>query len=321
MLHAYRYLTLVMDALTAARRGVPQSLRSAHDRMAPMIRFFRHGDGGLALFHGGAEGDPRTISALLARDEVRGQPHAYAPHSGYQRIISGHSFVVMDCGGTPPGPFATEAHASSLSFELSSGAQRIVVNCGASHQKQWTDLLRATAAHSTITLADLSTAFLIQPGLARQLLGPRLIGGPQKAETNRMQTPQGWSITANHDAYVSQFGFTVERMLSLSPQGLVLTGRDRLTPSAKGKRGSLPFAIRFHIHPEVRVSPSQGGGILLKLANGEGWRFRASGQIVIEESIYLGTGQARKAEQLVVVGAVRDTEVQIDWLFEQIGSG
>lgn len=136
-----------------------------------------------------------------------------------------------------------------------------------------------------------------------------------------MQTPQGWSITANHDAYVSQFGFTVERMLSLSPQGLVLTGRDRLTPSAKGKRGSLPFAIRFHIHPEVRVSPSQGGGILLKLANGEGWRFRASGQIVIEESIYLGTGQARKAEQLVVVGAVRDTEVQIDWLFEQIGSG
>jgi uncharacterized heparinase superfamily protein len=320
LLDCYRLLTLVMDALTAARRTVPQSLRSAHDRMAPMIRFFRHGDGGLALFHGSGEGDPRTISALLARDDVRGQPHAHAPHSGYQRIISGHSFVVMDCGGTPPAPFSTEAHASTLAFEFSSGAQRIVVNCGASpHQKRWQDVLRATAAHSTITLADLSTAFLIQSGMARRLVGPRLLGGPERIDTNRMQTPQGWSITASHDAYEAQYDFVVERMLSLSPQGLVLTGRDRIMPVSKARRGSLPLAIRFHIHPDIRVSPSQGGGILLKLANGEGWRFRASGQITVEDSIYLGSGPARKIEQLVVAGAVRDAEVQIDWLFEQIG--
>jgi uncharacterized heparinase superfamily protein len=135
-----------------------------------------------------------------------------------------------------------------------------------------------------------------------------------------MQTPQGWSMTASHDAYAAQFGFTVERVLSLSPQGLVLSGRDRLTPATKGKRGSLAYAIRFHIHPDIRVSPSQGGGILLKLANGEGWRFRASGQISVEESIYLGTGQARKTEQLVVTGAVRDADIQVDWLFEQIGA-
>jgi len=321
LLECYRHLTLVMDALIAARKAVPQSIRSAHDRMAPMIRFFRHGDGNLALFNGGGEGDQRSISALLARDEVRGQPHAHAPHSGYQRIVSGHTFVAMDCGGTPPGPFSTEAHASTLSFEFSSGAQRIVVNCGAGGQhKQMQDVLRATAAHSTVTLADLSTAFLIQHGIARRLLGPRLLGGPEKIDTNRMQTPQGWSMTASHDAYLAQYGFVIERLMSLSPQGLVLSGRDRLTPVSKVKRGSLPYAIRFHIHPDIRVSPSQGGGILLKLANGEGWRFRASGQITVEESIYLGTGQARRTEQLVITGAARDVDVQVDWLFEQIGA-
>jgi uncharacterized heparinase superfamily protein len=147
LLDCYRHLTLVMDALAAARQTVPLALRGAHDRMAPMIRFFRHGDGALALFHGSSEGDPRTISALLARDEVRGQPYVHAPHSAYQRIIAGHSLVAMDCGGTPPGPFATAAHASTLAFEFSSGAQRIVVNCGAApHLKQWRDVLRATAA-------------------------------------------------------------------------------------------------------------------------------------------------------------------------------
>lgn len=322
LLECYRHLTLVQDALSTARRTVPQTLRSAHDRMAPMIRFFRHGDGGLALYHGGSEGDARSISALLARDDVRGQPHAHAPHSGYQRIVSGRTYVVMDCGGVPPGAFSTLAHASPLAFEMSSGAQRIVVNCGdGGRHRQWQDVLRATAAHSTITLADLSTAFLIQPGLARRLVGARLLGGPEKCDANRMETPQGWSITARHDAYLATFGFLLERTLSLSPQGLVLAGCDRLSPVAKTKKGSLPFAIRFHIHPDIRVSPSQGGGILLKLANGEGWRFRASIQITIEESVYLGSGQMRKTEQLVLAGAVRDSEVQVDWLFEQIGAG
>ncbi len=44
---------MVMDALTASDREPPHALRSALDRMAPMLRFFRHGDGALALFKGG----------------------------------------------------------------------------------------------------------------------------------------------------------------------------------------------------------------------------------------------------------------------------
>ena len=39
--------------------------------------------------------------------------------------------------------------------------------------------------------------------------------------------------------------------------------------------GRIPFAARFHIHPDIRVSRLEGGGILLKLPNGEGWRFRS----------------------------------------------
>ncbi len=340
LLHAYRHVTLVIDALMAARRAVPLTLRSAHDRMAPMIRFFRYGDGGLALFHGGGEGDARAISALLARDEVKGQPHAHAPHSNYQRMAAGpdaqhQTIVILDCGPPPPEQVSTSAHASALAFELVSGPQRIVVNCGAAPaHSNHADLLRATAAHSTLTLADLSSAFLVQPGLGRKLLGPRLLSGPDMVSTSRLQTRQGWSITALHDAY-APLGFHHERLLSLSPEGYALTGRDRLIPITEGRRGSLAYAIRFHIHPDVRLSASQGGGILLKLPNNEGWRFRASGRIDLEDSIYYGAGQhgsgqfgsgqigggkARKTEQIVLTGAVRDSELQMDWLFERMGT-
>ncbi|MBV9541665.1 MAG: heparinase II/III family protein, partial [Alphaproteobacteria bacterium] len=121
LINCYRLIMLVMDSLAANQLDVPQVIRSAHDRIAPMIRFFRHGDGGMALFNGGTEGEPRTIAGLLARDEVRGQPFAFARHSAYQRLVAAKTVVVLDCGAVPPGPYSTRAHAGCLAFEMSSG--------------------------------------------------------------------------------------------------------------------------------------------------------------------------------------------------------
>jgi uncharacterized heparinase superfamily protein len=117
------------------------------------------------------------------------------------------------------------------------------------------------------------------------------------------------------------FGVQHERQVTLSVQGTSLTGIDRVVPKGKprGPGGGIPFSIRFHIHPDIRVSTSQGGDILLKLPNGEGWRFRAQTAIAMEESIYLGTDTLRRAEQLVLSGTVKDSPAEIGWVFEQIG--
>ena len=322
LVHAYRYLVMVCDALTATGDPIPPALRSAHDRMAPMLRFFRHGDGGLALFNGGGESDPRMIAGLLARDEVRGQPFLYAPHSGYQRLTAAKTVVVMDCGTPPLGAFANTAHAGCLAFEMSSGAQRIVVDCGAAspaHAK-WESALRATAAHSTVTVADTSMAAVLSAGLARDLVGARLLGGPRSVTTNRGESSNGWTVEASHDGYVRDFGITHERRITLAPHGTALTGGDRLIPQPQKRPRETGFAVRFHIHPDIRVSPSQGGGILLKLPNGEGWRFRAGGgTLSVEESVYLGADAVRRTEQLVISGIVRDAPVELAWVFEQIG--
>ena len=320
LLQAYRCLTMVQDGLAVANIEPPHGLRNARDRIAPMLRFFRHGDGGLSLFHGGSEGDTKMIAGLLARDEVRGQPFHHARHSGYQRLAAGRTVVQLDCGAVPPGGLALEAHASCLAFELSSGNGRLVVNCGAGGAAHagWDEPLRATAAHSTLTLADNSSAAILPPGLARDLLGPRLTDGPVNPESRRSETAQGWMVEASHDAYVAPYGYVHERQITLSPQGLMLTGADRLV-AARAATAKLPFAVRFHIHPDVRVSRLEGGGVLLKLPGGEGWRFRAGGgDISVEESIYLGGGVVRRAEQLVVSGMVRESPTEVAWVFEQI---
>jgi uncharacterized heparinase superfamily protein len=320
LLNAYRYLTMVHDGLAAVNAEPPHALRNARDRIAPMLRFFRHGDGGLALFQGGSECDPRMIAGLLARDEVRGQPFHHARHSGYQRLAAGRTIVQIDCGAAPPGGFALSSHAGFLAFELSSGPGRLVVNCGAGGEDHagWDAALRATAAHSTLTLADTSSAAILPPGLARDLLGPRLTGGPAQPQSKRSETAQGWTVEASHDAYVPPYGFVHERQITLSPQGLMVTGADRLVAARSGT-AKLPFAVRFHMHPDVRVSRLEGGGILLKLPGGEGWRFRAGGgEISVEESIYLGSGVVRRTEQLVISSVIREPPAEIAWVFEQI---
>ena len=320
LLEAYRLVVSVMESLSAVGEEPPHILRNAHDRMAPMLRFFRHGDGTLALFQGGAEGDARMIANLLARDEVRGQPFHHARHSGYQRLAAGRAICVLDCGRIAEGAFALDGHAGTNAIELSSGNNRIVVNCGTggTANPSWNGALRATAAHSTVTLADTSSAQILPSGLARELLGPRLVGGPKEVSSRRSETAQGWTVDATHDAYLPQFGIRHERQITLSPQGLMLTGCDRLIPATESPKG-LNFAVRFHIHPDIRVSRLEGGGILLKLPNGEGWRFRAGGGILeVEESVYLGGAVVRRAEQLVVSGTVKKEPAEIAWVFEHV---
>src|SRR5262249_35643416 len=149
------------------------------------------------------------------------------------------------------------------------------------------------------------SAQVLPAGLARDLLGARLTGGPSHDASQRAETAQGWTVEAAHDAWIASFGVGHERRITLSPDGLALTGADRLVPvPERAGTGRLPFAVRFHIHPDVRVSPLEGGAILLKLPNGDGWRFRAGAEVAVEESVYLGGGAVRRGEQLVLTGEV-----------------
>jgi uncharacterized heparinase superfamily protein len=126
-------------------------------------------------------------------------------------------------------------------------------------------------------------------------------------------------VQASHAYYVPEFGISHRRDMTLSPRGTRLTGRDCLLPEPADGGETVPFAVRFHIHPDVRVSSSLSGDILLKLPSGEGWRFRHGGNAVIEESVYVGQGSLRRGEQIVLGGHVNDKPVEIAWMFEQIG--
>jgi uncharacterized heparinase superfamily protein len=150
--------------------------------MMPMLRFFRHSDGTFAHFNGMGATPADLLLTLLAYDESRGAPLSNAPYSAYQRLEAGGGVLIMDTGRAPPIEMSLEAHAGCLSFEFSSPKQSlIVVNCGmpANARDRLAPLARATAAHSTVTFNDESSAHFVEmPAFRRVLGGSPMLGGP-----------------------------------------------------------------------------------------------------------------------------------------------
>jgi uncharacterized heparinase superfamily protein len=72
--------------------------------------------------------------------------------------------------------------------------------------------------------------------------------------------------------------------------------------------------VRFHLHPSVQASLTQDGAVLFRLPSGMCWRLRAAGaEMSLGESVYLGSGQARKTQQVVLSGTVGAEGAAVRW--------
>ena len=82
------------------------------------------------------------------------------------------------------------------------------------------------------------------------------------------------------------------------------------------------FAIRFHIHPAVRVSLAQDGAtVVLRQSDGIGWRMRVGGaRIDLAESVYFGGGEARRTQQIVLSGRTGGTATTVKWALRREGA-
>lgn len=299
-----RCLVDARAALVAAQVEIPAKLQQAIDRAAPMLRFFRHGDGRFALFNGANEEDGAVIDRVLARAEAKGRAPASAPHTGFERLRAAHSLLLIDCGKPPPTGFDLDAHAGTLSFELSHGRERLIVNCGTYHgaSAEWREAARATAAHSTLIVADTNSSEFRADG--------SIASGPSEVTSMRAEEAGAQWVAATHDGYKKGFGLTHARQLFLAADGEDIRGEDKLS----GKPGQ-GFAIRFHLHPGVQASLTQdGNAVLLRLPSGIGWRLRAQGAVLsIADSIYLGEGGMKRSRQVILDGHVGTSGALVKW--------
>ncbi len=305
------------QAYSARNFTPPAEIAGAIDRMMPMVRLFRHPDSSIALFNGMGVTEPDVLATLLTYDDARGQAILNAPHSGYQRLEGDDLVLVMDAGAPPSADFSSAAHAGSLSFELSAHGHRLVVNCGAPGQHgALREAARLTAAHSTLTLADQSSAFIPYEAGGRDWMEGKILIGPSPIIAKRLDEEEACSVEATHDGYAAAFGLLHTRNVLVFTNGARVEGRDRLTPA--GRRGQdAPYAIRFHLHPSVRAGRIENGlGALLVTPGGEQWTFHAGGaQVDIEESAFFATPDRPRATHQLVIRGTAQAQPEVNWVF------
>jgi uncharacterized heparinase superfamily protein len=307
-------IELLIDLLplrqTFAARNIapPPALLNAIDRMMPMLRFFRHGDGSIALFNGMSGTPSDLLATLLAYDDTHGTPMASMPHTGFQRLDAGSTTVIMDTGAPPPANVSHDAHAGCLSFELSSGTSRIVINCGmpSTGRDNWRAFARGTSAHSTVTYHDISSCQFVELSAMKKFLhGAPIVSGPVNVESLREAVTNGVLLTTSHDGYVARFGVVHRRVLMISPDGARLDGEDTFAPAqgARVRANETDYALRFHLHPSVKASRlSDARGVMLVLPNRDVWTFEAlDDKVDLEDSVFLsGNDGPRRTAQIVV---------------------
>lgn len=304
---ALQDLTEIRALLQASLMAPPTELITTIEHAAAALRALRHGDGGLALFNGSKEELATLIDLVLAQAGRTRGTVAHLKSCGLFRIAAAKALLMMDAGLPPPSGLDRFAHAGTLGFEFSYAKERIIVNCGAAPTLvgDWSNALRGTAAHSTLVIADTSSAEVKSSGLGRR---------PTSVNVTRQEAETMSWIGANHNGWGQIFGAIHHRHLGLSANGEELCGEDAIEAGTPQ-----PFNIRFHLAPSVTASLMQDDEtVLLRTGSGLGFRLKAEGAVPrIEESVYFGQLEPRRSEQIVLPGH-QDGPQHIKWTLTKV---
>lgn len=300
MLELLLHLLPLRQTYVNLGHDLPARLIAGIDRIYPALRFFRHQDGNLALFNGATSTLANELVSVLRYDETGGQPFRALPHMNYQRMAAEGTLVIVDTGVPLSLELSRTAHAGCLSFEMSSGRNRFIVNAGAPRfaNRSTRQLARATAAHTTVVVNETSSARLS----ASRLLGPVMTSGVSRVIVERQDEADGTDrLVARHDGYLEPFGLMHQRCLRLAPDGTRIYGEDRLI-AERATASENAAVARFHVHPSIDLVPSGSDAVLLKAPDGETWLFSAPGEAVtIAEDIFFADSSGiRRAEQIEI---------------------
>jgi len=250
------------------------ALEYLDDACTKMLTWYgavRHTDGGIPLINDSALDVAMSFATLEAYARRLGLavPGTAPPGltllraSGYGRIAIGPWCLLLDVGSVGPAYQPGHAHAGTLSYELSVGPERIVVDTGVSTYRQ--DEVRArersTAAHNTVTLDAVNSS---------QVWGSfRVADRAQVTRLSGDQTPQGAWVSATHDGYSrSRYRALHTRRWRVSTQAVDIED----TVHGSGAPAT-ETAVHFHPHCAVRtlddrrisVATPSGARLLLSL--------------------------------------------------------
>jgi uncharacterized heparinase superfamily protein len=242
--------------LSRALPAGPQldAARLLEPRIAAMLEWLRrmvHPDGEIAFFNDAALGIAPTCAELVDYAARLGlgtpggalEPVEWLDASGYVRIGHGAATLIADVGEIGPPHLTGHAHADTLSFELSLGRERVIVNSGTSRYGSGAERARqrSTSAHSTLEIDGENSS---------EVWGGFRVGRRAHAALPELREDGGEIVLrCSHDGYRHRPGRPVhERIWRLTDHRLSVC--DRVEGGFRRARAS------YHLAPDIRAQPT-----------------------------------------------------------------
>ena len=236
-------------------------------------RIIEKGNSAIRVRHGVAPENDRlhAYATLLGITAVPLAPRlTHLVDSGFARIACGAIVVLCDIGRIGPDYLPGHAHADTLSFELSLGTERVIVNSGISEYGTSDERLRqrGTAAHSTVQVGNEDSSEVWS--------GFRVARRTNVDSIEAIESSEALIVSARHDGYTRlPRGPHHSRTWELTETALRVT--DRLSPAAAG-------VARYHLPDGVIAEVTTTDAGKIRLPSGRVLRWRASGATVCLEN-------------------------------------
>lgn len=276
------------------------TLRQCCPLMLHWLRCMSHPDGSFALFNDSAQGIAPSNSEL---EDYAARMGVVAPsppaegftdlsNSGYVRAARGPAVALLDMAPIGPDYLVGHAHADTLTFELSLGTRRIIVNGGTSCYGLTPERLRqrGTARHSTVQIGALDSS---------EVWSGFRVGRRARIVTREVSR---WRAKASHDGWRKLPGRPLhERSWSLEPDALIV--EDVLSPLAPEQTNAV---ARFHLAP----------GLSLVSLNFEKWAIKEGSLLLAHVVVEVGEGSIMESQYAPQFGLVLTTEALVVKLHE-----
>jgi uncharacterized heparinase superfamily protein len=149
------------------------------------------------------------------------------------------------------------------------------------------------------------------------MIGGAPIRGPLEVASAVEETNGDLVWTASHHGYFGRFGIIHHRKMTVSASGSAVSGVDRLSGGDTPLRlkSDLPYAIHFHLHPEITCRLlSTPGEAEIVTPEGQVWRFLSAGAVLsIEESTYFADSSGPRGSLQFVLRGTTYGDTEVSW--------
>ncbi len=313
------FLVLIKEWLILSRKQTPAFINIYINSLGISFKFLRFSNGDLPLFNGANQINTERFYEYL---ESRGYEFENMENifCGYAKIKSKKIEIFMDANNPSSMLHSRNYQAGPLSFELSSNGEKFICNSGSAKNlgEELSYLSLSTAAHSTVTINDTSSCIFQKNKMIRKYFGNSLIEKHDIFKKEFKNDKEFIRCTIGHNGYEKRFKLLHERQITLFKNKSHVEGIDNLKCKNLENK-NLTYSVRFHIHPDIRITKTMGNDILLSSNNGEGWIFR-SPQIPtkVEKNLYFGNPNNIKESSFILLeGNIENENTNIIWHLEK----